>query len=92
VIERASHTYRTTDAYPQAYWARGVAYRWIRCAHCRKLIQVIAHRVMPHIDFGTERECEGSNRFYWHIFGTRTADEPTATLMHARAIAEMLSQ
>jgi phage FluMu protein Com len=61
--------YITTDTFPQSYTVRGVTYRWVKCWRCKEIVFMIGDKLKPH------QTCEGGNRFYYHMFGTRMESE-----------------
>lgn len=69
--------YATVKTFPQTVFVRGIVIKFLNCAHCDQVVILHGDKLEPHqVDRGDLKwDCEGGNRFYWHMFGERTAAE-----------------
>lgn len=79
--------YPTTKSYPKSVFVRGISLRFVTCIYCDMFVflQPGTDKLQPHsgtnlLQKGSttiliDAACEGGNRNYFHMFGTRTKDE-----------------
>ncbi len=67
----------TTSTYPTPVLLRGLVLRYVQCSHCQEHVFLTGDdRLEMHEDPEPPvRTCEGSGRFYFHMFGTRMGVE-----------------
>jgi len=68
----------TATTYPQAVCIRGVVLRYTQCGHCNEFVWLRGDQLRAHVTIYPLRLCEGSGRFYFHLFGDRMTAERRA--------------
>lgn len=68
--------YITTETYPKTATAWRQTISWVKCHYCaRDVAMDRLRRLNVHYNFHAWRVCEGSTRFWWHMFGERMKRE-----------------